>query len=1359
MAAKDVPKWGFGQEPMQLKPVAPDFIPHFATTGDTRVDAGKTFLSFGNFAFKKPLTRPPAWERVPTQSLAAPSSNRQIMRRVTVSNSLQLDTPFVIFPNVSAIPIPTREELGFDLTLPRKVQRLESYKSVDREPVFEDFLMFSHAQHMHNLMRAKVHIANGLLETYSGHTREDVKAIEQGARQIVPVKRAASIISTDVVDTDGSPITLAPARGNRFLTYDDVLRKIQDANESGKQSVNLRDASITEVTTALQNSRRDPRKRLAALGEPELSTILDEEEPESPIAVQEPVEESVLFPGSPSPSKRLTRLITSDTIKKSVRRLSKLAKRIQGSPSKSSPSKSSPSKSSPSKSKHASSPLAQRSSPVYGSAAKDNMSTESVADSPARPGRTFRVPSECDSSSFEDTGLPETPNKSSSPVMNYSRPIAPTPSQWNRVEPSTPATPAAQSAPFNPSSPQQTDSPIGLAALLPVILPPATPKPHGCTLEVLEPSETFDFGKTTSFGSSNSWMFSSPQPTEPIRIKAGNQARRRRSEPLLRKFLDTRARRLSSSPQKVQFQQEAIFNDDISIASLFDITYESPAKAAAIDAADETTVLDSITSPSKEPAAVSADEQTLPLDTIMEESVATEADPIEAANETSVLDSTIPPSDEPAADSAAEHTLSLDTPMEESVASVTTSPNEPAAESAAEHTLPLDTPTEESVATDADPIEAAKPTEGESNLGYASVLTENLWMRDLNSSPSVAPTNRQDGQHSSMQPPTIVAETPVTKAPTSSESVVNIDVRENPDIFGTQISSPPAPIPIQNLSRMADDACNGHAKVVVTEENGRLFVRFKLSARYAHMFPASQGFNDSLSFSPSVDISTPRPRPVNPTTQTPDLNSFGDVTSPSPSVMQTPEPQSTESLLKTPDINGVGVIDRSSPGEFDTPELPQHDNTLVFGEPSTVDRPSSIRRTTRRQSEMTPLKRATRNAMGISQGPATPKFSPPAADNGEHTLIIEETPAKRDDETPAQQVETPAAPPIQEVEAAPAANNGGQDLDSPGRDYLRAFISQNRRTTASASATDTATATTKESSTTVATDTTALTPAAEIIPAVTTTETGSPIAPAAKRQPLGARSPNRGSPVKAKRKADCDADEESPAKKSKMDNAASEARGSIRQVTRKTKAKRQRAELAIDMTDLPSASTTTTTTDTPNGKQVDELAPNTSTRRSSRLRSQENPSSAPKSSLPTPIKLGRAGAGRSLPKKARSEEDELARKTRANTKRNMGKAEFPAEVLVRIADEAEKNSDQGEGEKSERPATGRRVGWNQPLEKVQGEEPKKGRAKGKATQGQTGISKPKAKRATKVAADLGMVANGTPAKPQRVTRSSARSGV
>ncbi|WKT45104.1 hypothetical protein QSH57_009957 [Fusarium oxysporum f. sp. vasinfectum] len=1133
MAAADVPKWGFGQEPMQIKPVAADFIPHFTTTGDTRVDAGKTFLNFGNFAFKQSLTRPPAWERVPTHSLAAPSSNRQIMRRVTVSNERQPAAPFIMFPNVSAIPVPT---LG---------------------------------------------VVNNLIETHSGHTREDMEAVNRGIAQIVPLKRVARLISTDLVDTDSSPVSLVPARGNRLKLYNDMLLKIQAANRSGKESVDLGTASIADVSTALRNSRRDPRKRLAAIGEPDLSVIMDEDEPESPTVVHEPV----LFPESRSPSKRLARLLTSKAIKKGVLRLSGgFTKLLPGSPSKT--------PGSPSKSKRASSPLSQRSSPIYGSAAvKDNMSTESVADSPTRPGRTFRVPSECDSSSFEDTGLPETPNKASSPVMNYTRPIAPTPSQWNRPEPSTPATPAAQIAPFNPVTPQQTDSPIGLAALLPAILPPSTPQPQGCTLEV--PSVSFEFGKLSPFRSSNSWMLPSPLATEPNRIKTGNQARRRRSEPLLRKFLDTQARRLSASPQKVQFQQEAIFNDDISIASLFDITNESPAKVAAIDAADETSGLDSTTS----------------------------------------------------------------------------LPNEPAADSAAEHTLPLDTTMEEIVANEADPIETAKPTEGGSGLGYASVLTENLWLRDLNSSPAPAHSDRRDEQPSTMQPPTTVAVSPVTQTLASEEGVVNIDVRENPDIFGTQISSPPAPAPIQNLSHMADDACNGHAKVVITEENGRLFVRFKLSARYAHMFPASQGFNDSLSFSPSVDISTPRPRPVDSTVQTPDLNSFGDFASPSPSVIQTPEPQSTESLLKTPDISGVGVIDRSSPGEFNTPELPQNDNTLVFGEPATIDRPS-IRRAPRRQSEITPLKRAARNAMGISKGPATPRFSTPAADDGDRTLTI-----PWDDETPARQVDTPAAPPIQEAEAAAAVNN-------------------------------------------------------EITPAATTTEAGSPIAPVTKRQPLGARSPNRGSPMKTKRKADGDREETSPAKKTKVD-AAVEAAGSIRKVTRKTKAKRQK---------------------------VDDLATNVSvTRRSSRLRSQEHPSSTPKSSLPTPIKLGRAGAGRSLPKKARSEEDELARKTRANTKRNMGNAEFPAEVLVRIADEAEKNSDHGQ--ELERPASGRRVGWNQPLEKVQGEEPKKGRAKGKATQGQTGISKPKAKRATKVAADLGMVANGTPAKPQRVTRSSARSVV
>lgn len=77
------------------------------------------------------------------------------MRRVTVSNERQPAAPFIMFPNVSAIPVPTREETGFDLTLPRKVQRRQSYQPASREAVFEDMLMFSHAQHMHNLMTAK----------------------------------------------------------------------------------------------------------------------------------------------------------------------------------------------------------------------------------------------------------------------------------------------------------------------------------------------------------------------------------------------------------------------------------------------------------------------------------------------------------------------------------------------------------------------------------------------------------------------------------------------------------------------------------------------------------------------------------------------------------------------------------------------------------------------------------------------------------------------------------------------------------------------------------------------------------------------------------------------------------------------------------------------------------------------------------------------------------------------------------------------------------------------------------------------------------------------------------------------------
>lgn len=73
---------------------------------------------------------------------------------------------------------------------------------------------------------------------------------------------------------------------------------------------------------------------------------------------------------------------------------------------------------------------------------------------------------------------------------------------------------------------------------------------------------------------------------------------------------------------------------------------------------------------------------------------------------------------------------------------------------------------------------------------------------------------------------------------------------------------------------MVEGRCDGHAKAVVMEENGKLIVRFKLPMKYAAMFPPSQGPDDShFTSTPSAISSSPRIRfgPVHtaPMSQTP----------------------------------------------------------------------------------------------------------------------------------------------------------------------------------------------------------------------------------------------------------------------------------------------------------------------------------------------------------------------------------------------------------------------------------------------------------------------------------------------------------
>ncbi|KAJ4122772.1 hypothetical protein NW768_010215 [Fusarium equiseti] len=1454
MAAADVPKWGLGQQPMGIKPVPQGFIPFFSTTNGTRVDADKIDLSFSFGASSTmALTRPAAWDRVLTHSYNAAGKGRAIMKRVALYNERKAQ-PFMIRPEVNFTMPNTREAVASDQYVSRKVRRGANYQPISREVAFSGSSL-SHAFMVQGLIQATTNVANNYMNTSSCTSYEDRRAARRGICQITPLKRRADVLGgqSDV------PVMITPTGGNKLGFYYKVLPIIKKAYSKGKKEVDVATASMVGFSAFLRSNRRNPRQHVAAYGVPELSDIMDDSEPESPTIVRQPV----LKAESLSPAKRIARLTNPFSKTPRANRLTqgfvKLVPGISRGVGFHTPRK------------HRNSPVPQTASPVYDFAVnslnysptaseeelptspKENSPehTGDITSSPTRsPGRTFRVPSDYDSSSINGDesirGPPSTPNKSS--PVNFSRPIAPTPSRWIRAEPTTPFTPMPQSA--APATPSQSDSPIGLAALL----APDTPKAPVCTYETPTGIDSIDFGGASPFQSNVSWMNASVQANEAHRSQTVNHARRRRSEPVLRKLLETQARRRSASPQKLRFKSDDTFQDVISIASLFDLP-----------ASDETSVLETAT----ETAAEADSTETASFETAKESSVvepitttvddATMADPtVDATTDVSnvpapITDSTEIQDDDstPTEDSAVSEIAPV-----EVIDEANSSDPTPAQDAEIEDPAPIATAQEVQV-TDAEPINTTEanmidaiPTDDatvyDATIDVASAESTVPTPMEITITPAVETSPAKNSTAD------VDAEMSDEDQPAANEqSIVEIDMRENPDIFGAHPSSPPAPI--QNLSRMANDACDGLAKIVVTEENGRLFVRFKLSAQYAHMFPASQGFeNNDLAFSPSAMASTPRPNvstnqvastdlsaqdnPFSPIVATPSrVFSFSSpLNASTPTDMATPAERSIGDLLQTPNVTSFGTTNDASPTAFQTPELPEyHDNTLVFGEAASTPQPTSTKRTTRRQSAMTPLKRATTNAMTASKltTPAkavepnhnTPKFATPMASDADQTLAMSwsdiDTPAKspsdKHEVAPVQDEPLTSAPASPVMTTTPTDVNDAVN-NAPAKDELATTTSSSTDNVTIAAAQDQPTTSTsivdtitnapaeEELLTSTPAESTVPAPAEEeqvgspiATPAAvtttspitssttttnapvqdeqttdsvdadrqwmhdfikrsqktTSTESGSSIPPVA-RQPLGDRSPNRGSPLMKRKHEDGSLGDESPPKKVKVDEpkaAAAPKKG------KRTRTARHQAELAIDMVDTPTQDTESSTL-----ADANPASPPT-TRRSSRLRGQDNTSSTPKSSLPTPIKLNRAGAGRGMAKKPRTEEQELDRKTRSNTKKNMGDAESPAETLTRIKGQVEDDSDV-----SESSAGGRRVGWKDPLEKIQGSTPKKGRAapKAKATQGNTGVSKTqstpksttKTTRAAKVAEGLGMVANGTPAKPQRVTRSRARNG-
>lgn len=527
---------------------------------------------------------------------------------------------------------------------------------------------------------------------------------------------------------------------------------------------------------------------------------------------------------------------------------------------------------------------------------------------------------------------------------------------------------------------------------------------------------------------------------------------------------------------------------------------------------------------------------------------------------------------------------------------------------------------------------------------------------------------------------------PTTRpAQSSPNEVLNIDMRQNPDIFGAR-PLPAAPSPILAsglLPSIVEDNGESEASIINTDD-GRLEVQFKVTPKFASMVPDSQG-SPAKSVTPSPKgIKAESPIMLN-TSPTNDLHPYGDgkvadlgIFS---EILGSDSPvQSIEGSPRTTSPPTAEVAVENTSDDEIISETPEKDNERRLGSVA--------------QSPSPPLNLSF-TAVNANQSKSesdTTKTAHPAR-SPEKTLVLESL-----------EMQT-------------------HDYDSPGRDYMREFIRRSRPKRPS------------------------------------TTEAGSPVAPVVKRQPLGPKSPNTESPMKAKRKHENEKDRnESPLKKASSKPDAKKLRRYGMPLKKRTLS-RDKREDDTDRIDVEDPAEVLA--------QLDEFDPENSaaSRRSSRIKSQAVTAPLSKSAIPTPIKIGRS-AGASLNSAVRSEQQDLTYQTRMNTRKNKGNAEYPAQFLARQPEEAmsDVDADAEDIEQALQDGSRKCVAWKSPLAAYQEEEQdmlKKKGTKTAKTVRTTGIVKPvtRAKttadkeRTARLAEHFGMVSNGTPAKPQRVTRS------
>ena len=1159
--------------------------------------------------------------------------------------------------------------------------------------------------------------------------------------------------------------------------YNDMLHLIVDL--WCRNGLEIEETDLTKHMYVLETKSRGMRKPLAALGVSDLSTISDKTEP------------STLYELNP-PQNRATSLSAADRKVRLNASMATFSKSVT--------------------------PIKQ--------ATQSSDHTPNLDPSPASPPRTGTYGLTYGYGSSEDsTGSPAPhTHDSTTPAQ---RPGAPTPSRWNRADPTTPV--------------------VGQAAATPTAV--RTPGPQGCDLSAsLRESGHVPAPATPgSWGSKRSWENKTPQDalssidfadtslpppehTEHIEMFSPvKEPNRRRSEPLLQAIFKHRSSRASFSPQKAAAN-----------AGAFDLTLStnqaSPARSERSSLGSTTFVGD----------------RTKPLGAFFQR-----GPPFSPAKD-----------DTPSSPQRYE----IDMKVNPDIFGKKT----PVSKRTVDH-IPEATPAQEAPESPAQSVSST---------------------REMNKSPS-----RNAWMDATQSP----AKTPVVSTA------------------------------VANLANLAHSYCGSEAKVFVTQEDGKLKVRFKLPTKHAHLFPGTQGTEKSI-FSNDSDLvaSTPRihfplpqgSRPENSQqhcrvsprrpratlanalqdaeqeqgdtgvdrrdtaahsqsarSKTPDARSSSSPESQrkrqlgpgtfASNKTQTPKRQRTNTPTQVPaqfsvqrgaltpvfqaipleDANDETLIVPDFDATNNTPQLDsstrsyeERDNT-AFGSSSLVTPTAQLQR-----EAMEAPGSAIPSELGLTPSFATPSdgnfsftpsfvsasagdgrslpqadedvtsripralsfeasFATPTMGNKEDTAAVvspqdgqseDAVAAIYDNDTPVQAKDEPQ---VTEARTSPPVKSSFTSINKPatqqheGDTPTGADSAKSNSSVTKGSASKTARG---KSGAKVTSDTSFIDRhqedrdfAESFIrksrskqPRSSTTAAGSPNAQPKMRQPLAAKSANESpSPRKRKTEDEHQEDRSPQKKKSKTQSAVKSAATSPKRPTRagtKTASRAKKEVSGVDSSKIdnrarsdapaPSRSTRSQT-----GKNDDILKAqsdqNNSQQTSQQLTgrqaghqqtNQQTERDEPKSSIPTSVKYNsRSGAGRTnastrLPSIGRNEQADRTRLTGHNTRLNKFKADPVEQTLARVAAELSAESEKGEAETSSKPTKiGKAVAWDTPLTRYQ-ETPKKA----KATKAKAGVTKKKAapRKPTTTSpapatpkARLGMVANGTPAKP--ATRARTRSQV